>query len=57
MKGFFQGGGARAFQIAMESCVFFTILEALREPRQMSLRVKASDFRVESELSGLSERR
>ena len=38
MKGFFQGGAARALQIAMESCVFFTILEALREPWQVSFK-------------------
>ena len=35
--GFFQGGTARAFQIGAESCVFFTILEALKDGAKLIL--------------------
>jgi len=35
--GFFQGGTARALQIGAESCVFFTILEALKDGAKLIL--------------------
>jgi len=35
--GFFQGGAARALQIGAESCVFFTILEALKDGAKLIL--------------------
>ena len=37
VAGFFQGGAARAVQIGMESCVFFTILEALKDGAKLIL--------------------
>ena len=37
VAGFFQGGAARALQIGMESCVFFTILEALKDGAKLIL--------------------
>ncbi|CAJ1383355.1 unnamed protein product [Effrenium voratum] len=37
VAGFFQGASARAVQIGMESCVFFTILEGLKDGAKLIL--------------------